>query len=97
MFIHEGKLYRPSQNCAESYGANIIINKVLKISPMEFIEEPILTINPNSTALDGVHTLSSFGGITLIDGVRSIGRDKLWLENKILSARAEISQSRLSA
>ncbi len=85
MVIHEGVLYRPSQDCAESYGARIVINKVLKISPMEFLEKPILTINPNSNALNGVHTLSSFGEITLIDGVRSIGRDQLWLKNKISS------------
>ncbi len=85
MFIHEGTLYRPAQNCAEFYGANIVINKVLKISPMEFLEESVLTINPNSTALNGVHTLSSLGEITLIDGDISLDRDKLWLKNKILN------------
>lgn len=85
MFIHEGTLYRPAQNCTLSYGANIVINKVLKISPTEFLEEPILAINPNCNTLNGVHTLSSFGEITLIDGVRSLGRDKLWLKNKIIS------------
>lgn len=90
MFIHEGTLYRPAQNCAELYGANIVINKVLKISPMEFLEEPVSTINPNSTALNGVHTLSSLGEITLIDGDISLGRDMLWFKNKISSVRAYI-------
>ena len=85
MFIHEGTLYRPAQDCEESYGANIVINKVLKISPMEFLEDPVLTINPKTNAIKGVHTLSSLGEITLIDGVISIGRDKLWLKNKISS------------
>jgi len=85
MFIHEGALFRPSQDCVEYYGAKIVINKVLKMSPMEFLEEPVATINPKSTVLNGVHTLSSFGEITLIDGDRYLGRDKLWLKNQFVS------------
>lgn len=90
IFIHEGTLYRPAQDCTQLYGANIVINKVLKISTTEFIEEPVSFITPNNTTLNGVHTLSSFGEITLIDGDYSHRRDMLWLKNKILSVCAYI-------
>jgi hypothetical protein len=100
LFFHKGVLYRPSQDCSESYGAKIVINKILRISPTEFHEEAVSTINPNQDNISGIHTLSSFGDITLIDGVSSIGRDFLWLKNKSKSiikySRKFLSQSTLS-
>jgi len=85
MFIHDGKLYRPTQDCENHYGANIVVNQVVTISPTEFAEKTVSIIAPNEHKLGGVHTLSSLGEITLIDGFKSIGRDRMWLKDKISS------------
>lgn len=69
-FIHEGVLYRPAQNCSVTYGGSIVINKVLKLTPDEFYEETINSIEPvkGSQFSKGLHTLSKAGDYTLIDG-----------------------------
>ena len=38
-FLFEGSLYRPAQNCSKCYGGSIIINKITKLSKIEFVEE----------------------------------------------------------
>ena len=71
-FIHEGKLYRPTQDCSITYGGSVVINQVLELSPTKFKEEPVATIKPNQLSHfpDGLHTISSVGNITLVDGKR---------------------------
>jgi hypothetical protein len=73
-FFYKGQLYRPSQDCSKTYGGGIVINLVKKLTPEEFIEEAISTIYPykNSNYPHGVHTISSFGNITVIDGKREV-------------------------
>ena len=45
-----------------------------KLTPTEFEEEPTITIEPflRGRYRDGVHTLSAFGNLTLVDGLRII-------------------------
>ncbi|MCX6278953.1 MAG: hypothetical protein NT004_12790 [Bacteroidetes bacterium] len=69
-FIHEGNLYRPSQDCSKTYGGRVIVNKVLHITPEIFEEEIVRAVEPaqNSHYHHGLHTLSGVGDLTLIDG-----------------------------
>ena len=69
-FVANGSLYRPAQDCTESYGGKISINKVLKLNLEEFEETIEKTIEPiTGSAYDmGIHTLSAAGEYTLIDG-----------------------------
>ena len=83
MFIHDGRLYRPAQDCEKYYGVNIVINQVMNISPTEYLEVPVSVISPNDTTLGGVHTVSTLGEMTLIDGFKFVGRDRLWLRNGV--------------
>lgn len=71
-FIHEGKLYRPAQDCSRTYGGRIVLNKIKTLTISQFEEESVCFVEPQSDSLypDGVHTLSSVGDITLIDGKR---------------------------
>jgi hypothetical protein len=71
-FMHDGFLYRPSQDCSQTYGGRIVLNRVRKLTPSEFEEDQVAVVEPdaNGPYPDGVHTLSSVGGITLIDGKR---------------------------
>jgi hypothetical protein len=73
-FLHDGVLYRPAQDCSNTYGARVIINRVHTLTPIAFHEESVATLapDPNGPYPDGLHTLSQFGDLTLIDGKRRI-------------------------
>ncbi|MCP4609550.1 MAG: hypothetical protein GY845_12635 [Planctomycetes bacterium] len=69
-FMYNGNLYRPTQDCSRIYGGRIIINRVTCLTPLKFEEERVAVIEPRSDSSfpDGLHTLSSVGNSTLIDG-----------------------------
>lgn len=72
-FYREGALYRPAQDCSETYGGRIVLNKIKTLTTSQFIEEPASRVQPEKNSLypDGVHTLSSINSQwTLIDGKR---------------------------
>ena len=72
-FLYNEKLIRPSQNSSKSYGGSIIINEIVKLTTTEFLEIKLKQLNPNifeGSYPDGIHTISSFGNCTLIDGKR---------------------------
>lgn len=72
-FIAEdGTLYRPAQDCSRVYGGALVINRVSRLTPDEFQEEVATRLRPDPTGPcpDGLHTLSSVGDLTLVDGKR---------------------------
>ncbi|WP_141561109.1 MULTISPECIES: hypothetical protein [unclassified Bacillus (in: firmicutes)] len=71
-FMDEGVLYRPAQDCSKTYGGRIAINRIKTLTITQFEEETVCYIEPMKGSLypDGVHTISSAGGITIIDGKR---------------------------
>ena len=71
-FIHEGQLYRPAQDCSESYGKRIAINKVTRLSELEYEEEVESYFGPikQSKYPKGVHTVFGLGKYTLVDAKR---------------------------
>ncbi len=69
-FVHEGNLYRPAQDCSERYGADVVVNHVTRLTPDEFHEEETAAIKPFNQYPQGVHTLSSLDGFSLVDGRR---------------------------
>jgi hypothetical protein len=73
-FVHNGSLYRPAQDNSRTYGGGIVINRIVKLTPTEFIERPVSYVPPykESPWPDGVHTLSAVGNLTLIDAKRLV-------------------------
>ena len=71
-FVHEGTLFRPAQDCSQRYGGRIVINRVSRLTPTQFAEEPAATVEPfpDSPFPDGIHTISRVGDMTLIDSKR---------------------------
>jgi hypothetical protein len=71
-FAYRGDLYRPAQDCSRTYGGRVVINRILRLTPTDFQEELIAYVEPitDSPYVAGLHTLSSFGDLTLIDGKR---------------------------
>lgn len=69
-FIYEGMLIRPTQDCSVNYGAKIVFNRIVVMTPTEFEEELIgeLMPDPESPYSRGLHTISQDGGVVVIDG-----------------------------
>jgi hypothetical protein len=68
LFRQDGKLYRPAQDCAKSYGASIAVQEILTLSPTEYRERSAYKIEPDWLPnIRGCHTISLCDEITLLD------------------------------
>lgn len=70
LFVSDGHLYRPSQDCTQSYGSAIVINKIDQLNRHEFREHPARRLVPLADYPHGLHTLCPAGDSTIIDGKR---------------------------
>jgi hypothetical protein len=80
LFSHDGRLIRPAQDCAPSYGAAIAFNEVLELDPDHYRERPLGRLDASWAAgLDGCHTYSAIPGLEVLDarGVPSAGSTRL--------------------
>ena len=79
LFTADGCIYRPSQNCAGSYGRGLNINRVIEWNRHKYRETLDRQYIPAGTAdLEGLHTLTSQSGRIVIDGIHV---RKRWLGN----------------
>ena len=70
-FFYEGALYRPAQDCSNKYGQSVVLNRIRRLTTDEFEEEEVATVAPfQAPYTEGLHTLSSTDGMTLVDGKR---------------------------
>lgn len=72
-FTQDGRLYRPAQDCSSTYGARVVLNQVTRLTPTEFEERTETAVEPyaDSDYPHGLHTLSSAGSVTVLDGKHS--------------------------
>lgn len=81
MFRHEGRLIRPAQDCAPDYGAAIVFNEVLELSPTVYRERALGQLAPSwMPGLWGCHTYSSIAGTEVIDARGPISAGPTQLE-----------------
>lgn len=73
-FLHEGQLYRPAQDGSRAYGGSVVLNRVLRLTPEDFHEEPVARVEPDAHGPypDGLHTLCGVGDLTIVDGKRHV-------------------------
>jgi hypothetical protein len=62
----DGKLFRFSQNCNDAYGASIVVNEIIELSPLFYSETSESFINPERPYL-GVHTYNKSGDLEVLD------------------------------
>lgn len=75
LFHHEGRLIRPSQDCASGYGSAVVFNEVLELTPQGYSERSISRLAADwSDSLVACHTYSAAGGIELLDARGLPGR-----------------------
>ncbi len=72
IFEYGGALYRPAQDCSVNYGGRLSLNRIDRLDARSFSETIVGTIDPlaDSPNPGGLHTLTSVGDCTLIDGCR---------------------------
>lgn len=68
IFIKDGKIYRPSQDCSGRYGKAFNINQILTLTETDYDEILVRKVEPDwNNNLKGAHTFNSEGGLTIID------------------------------
>jgi len=65
---HEGKLYRPSQDCSCSYGYATNMNEIITLNENEYKEKTVTRLLPEWNKIaTAVHTLSYRDGLAVLD------------------------------
>jgi hypothetical protein len=68
IFELDGVLYRPSQDCSESYGYAVNINRVLEMDEKSYKETRTAYLEPKEfPGASRVHTFSHIHGLTAVD------------------------------
>ena len=68
LFIRDGEIFRPSQDCSMRYGRGLNINRVTLLNEKEYNEELVKEIKPDwDRKLKGVHTINFDKNFTIID------------------------------
>jgi len=77
-----GRLFRPAQNCEESYGAGIVWFEITELSPERFSERQVVAWDGCAElGATGLHSFDQLGGLQVIDFAHSIGRG--WLRRRL--------------
>lgn len=84
-----GRLFRPAQDCEQSYGAGIVWFEIIELSPERFVEREIVAWD-GRTALGttGVHSFDQLGGLQAIDFKCPVGRGWLRRRHHIVAPRS---------
>ena len=68
VFIRDGIVYRPSQDCSGRYGNSFDINEIITLTTDSYKEKQIKKIRPDwDPTLKGTHTFNQNEGFTIID------------------------------
>jgi hypothetical protein len=69
-FWLDGALIRPAQDCSQTYGGAVVLNRITALTPTRFAEEPVGRIvpDPRGRYHHGVHTVCVSDGLILVDG-----------------------------
>lgn len=68
LFIRDGEIFRPAQDCSEEYGYALAVQRVLHLDEERYEEETAWRLVPDwAPDLRGLHTFNQAGGITACD------------------------------
>lgn len=83
IFAHEGRLFRPAQDCTRTYGGAVVINRIEALTPDLYREVPIVRLDPDPAGPcpDGLHTLAVNEAGILVDGKRERRSLRAFLAN----------------
>jgi hypothetical protein len=68
LFVKDGKLFRPSQDCSKAYGYGFDLNEIEVLSETEYRERKKLSVRPNwDKKILATHTFAKLGSLVVID------------------------------
>lgn len=68
IYAEDGRLYRPSQDCAERYGRALVLNEVTALTPMDYRERVARRIEiAPQLGFDGLHHYHRLGDWEVVD------------------------------
>lgn len=71
LFVEDGKLFRPSQDCSKAYGYGFDLNEIEVLSETEYRERKTLSIRPDwDKEMLATHTYARCGNLTVIDALK---------------------------
>ena len=72
LFIVDGALHRPAQDCSGGYGSAIAINRIICLTPCRFEEITVRHLRPVADwpFPSGLHTFNACGDVVIIDAKR---------------------------
>ncbi len=77
LFIEDGRLFRPSQDCSRMYGYGFDFNEIEVLSETEYSERRVSSIRPTwDKNVLATHTYSHQGNLMVIDAFRR--KQKFW-------------------
>jgi hypothetical protein len=74
MFQSDGRLFRPGQDCAATYGAAVAIHEIVTLTETDFRESLVAELRPDKDGPfpHGLHTLTHDGERFWVDGKRYV-------------------------
>ena len=70
LFMHDGRLYRPSQDCGPLYGYGLNFNRIDRMDTEGYAETTVTRAGPHwAPDLLGVHTFNAAGRLHVIDAL----------------------------
>jgi hypothetical protein len=72
-FVVDAQLYRPGQDCSQTYGGAVVISHIDCLTPTEYRETVVARVEPAPAARyrDGLHTVGIVGQTIIVDGKRT--------------------------
>jgi hypothetical protein len=73
LFLHEGRLIRPSQSSVPRYGSRLVFNEIEILTPEAYRERPVAVVEPpTGTRAMGIHTYGTTPNCEVFDAVRAV-------------------------
>lgn len=73
IFMHEGKIIRPAQDCEVKYGAALIVNEIICLTETDYLERLVSRNEPDWTENNlGLHTYNFSLQWEVIDGLNNM-------------------------
>ncbi len=69
IFLHDGKLIRPSQDSSRRYGYGLRFNRITKLTAHDYEESELARFEPPGGRLLATHTFNQAGQLTVVDAV----------------------------
>lgn len=89
IFLHNGRICRPSQDCSRGYGTAVVISEVTALNRNEYRETEVCRVTPDwDKNIRGLHTFNHEGDLTVFDGKHCIRRASAAAGRPVLSGES---------